>query len=193
MPAASPYHGAAGPGGGIGRHYGLKSHCPSGRAGSNPAPGMTIRRAAVADARAIAEVHVASWLAAYRGIVPDEWLDRLDVNTRTAQWTEWLSGGETRTLLAERDGRVDGFVTVRLETGDVAALYVAPERMRRGIGRALMRAAHEELETDVAYLWVFAANQVAIAFYEAEGYALDGERMLHDAGVEAVRMQRPLT
>ena len=27
------------PGGGIGRHYGLKIHCPYGRAGSSPAPG----------------------------------------------------------------------------------------------------------------------------------------------------------
>ena len=33
-----------GPGGGIGRRYGLKIRCPKGRAGSSPAPGTTKNR-----------------------------------------------------------------------------------------------------------------------------------------------------
>ena len=37
---AAPYPSRASPGGGIGRHCGLKSRCSKGRAGSNPAPGM---------------------------------------------------------------------------------------------------------------------------------------------------------
>ena len=41
QPDVCPYDGRAPcPGGGIGRRHGLKIHCPSGRAGSSPAPGI---------------------------------------------------------------------------------------------------------------------------------------------------------
>jgi len=40
---------------------------------------MAIRTARFQDARQIAEVHVDSWRAAYRGIVPDSLLEGLSV------------------------------------------------------------------------------------------------------------------
>jgi hypothetical protein len=39
---------------------------------------MSIRLAQASDARAIAEVHVRSWQAAYRDLLPQEYLDGLD-------------------------------------------------------------------------------------------------------------------
>ena len=128
---------------------------------------MTIRTATIDDARAIAEVHVASWLAAYRGLVPDDVLDAQSVDARAAQWGEWLRKGETRTLLT---GGVDGFVTFWETTGMIGALYVAPASARRGIGSALIDGAHAALHAaghDEAYLWVFEANAPARAFYAA--------------------------
>ena len=154
---------------------------------------MTLRPATIDDARAIAEVHVASWLAAYRGLVPDEVLDAQSVDVRAAQWDEWLHKGETRTLVA---GGVDGFVTFRETSGEVAALYVAPDRARRGIGSALIDAAHAALHAagrDEAQLWVFEANAPARAFYTAHGYVPDGARMVHErTGVPEIRLCRSL-
>jgi GNAT superfamily N-acetyltransferase len=154
---------------------------------------MTIRTATIDDARAIAEVHVASWLAAYRGLVPDDVLDALSVDARAAQWDEWLRKGETRTLVA---GGVDGFVTFWETSGQVAALYVAPDRTRHGIGSALIDAAHAALQTagrDEAHLWVLEANAPARAFYAGHGYVPDGARMVHEpTGAHEVRLYRPL-
>jgi len=154
---------------------------------------MTIRTATIDDARAIAEVHVASWLAAYRGLVPDDVLDARTVQTRTAQWDEWLRKGETRTLVT---GGVDGFVTFWETSGLIAALYVAPDRARRGIGSALLGAAHAALYAaghDEPYLWVFEANAPARAFYAAHGYVPDGARMVHEpTGAPEIRLYRPL-
>ena len=45
---------------------------------------VTVRDATVDDARAIAEVHVASWRWAYRGQLPDDLLDGLSVDDPTA-------------------------------------------------------------------------------------------------------------
>ena len=43
---------------------------------SGVATTATIRPASVHDVEAIRDVHSASWLAAYRGLVPDEVLER---------------------------------------------------------------------------------------------------------------------
>jgi GNAT superfamily N-acetyltransferase len=154
---------------------------------------MTIRTATIDDARALAEVHVASWLAAYRGLVPDDVLDAQSVEARAAQWDEWLRKGETRTLVA---GGIDGFVTFWETTGMIAALYVAPDRGRRGIGGALLGGAHAALHVaghDQAHLWVFEANAPARAFYASHGYVPDGARMVHKPSfAPEIRLYRPL-
>jgi GNAT superfamily N-acetyltransferase len=135
---------------------------------------LEIRAATPADAGAIAEVHVASWRSAYHGIVPDDWLAKLDVPRRTEQWEKLLGG--TIVLVAD-DGGVVGFVAAHADTGEIAALYLAPDRMRAGIGTQLLDAVHDRLRAagrTRARLWVFTANQPARAFYAAHGYAHDG-------------------
>ena len=158
-----------------------------------PLRALPLRPATIDDAHAIAEVHVASWLAAYRGLVPDEVLDAQSVDVRAAQWDGWLRKGETRTLVA---GDVDGFVTFWETSGEVAALYVAPDRARRGIGSALIDAAHAALRAasrDEAFLWVLEANGSARAFYAAHGYVPDGARMVHaPTGAQEIRLHRTL-
>jgi len=52
---------------------------------------MPIRAARFEDAQQIAEVHVASWQVAYRGILSDSLLDSLSVEAWTEQWQERLS------------------------------------------------------------------------------------------------------
>jgi GNAT superfamily N-acetyltransferase len=141
-----------------------------------PPRALEIRPATPADARAIAEVHVASWRAAYSGIVPDDWLDRLDVAERTRQWEGWIG----RSIVLVTDGgdtRVVGFVAAHEESGEIAALYVAPDHTRRGLGTRLLAAVHERLRQAgraEAHLWVFEANAAARAFYAARGYQPDG-------------------
>jgi hypothetical protein len=45
-----------------------------------------IRKATPEDARAIAEVHVKSWRAAYRDLLPQDFLQGLSVDRREQQW-----------------------------------------------------------------------------------------------------------
>jgi GNAT superfamily N-acetyltransferase len=152
---------------------------------------MTIRPATADDARPIAQVHVASWRAAYRGLVPDEVLDRMSVDERAQRWAEWI--GVKTVLVAEADdGAVTGFAAASADTGEIHALYVAPDHWRRGIGAALLAAAHQALIAagrDQAVLWVFAENGPARAFYAAHGYAPDGARTVHvRTGAEEIRL-----
>src|ERR1035437_2660596 len=49
-------------------------------------PGLLIRRAIVGDVRSIARTSVLGWQAAYRGVLPDDFLAGLSVDARAVAW-----------------------------------------------------------------------------------------------------------
>ena len=141
---------------------------------------MLVRLAEIGDARAIAEVHVASWRAAYRGIVPDRVLDGLTVDEREARWQDRLGDGSSLILVAVQDERIVGFCAA--SGAEIGALYVDPALWRRGAGSALLAETLAQLRrrgVRAVELWVFRDNQAAVAFYERQGFALDGTEQRH--------------
>lgn len=49
---------------------------------------MRLRIASATDVGRIAEVHVRTWQVAYRGQVPDEYLDSLSIEDRHTAWLQ---------------------------------------------------------------------------------------------------------
>jgi ribosomal protein S18 acetylase RimI-like enzyme len=144
----------------------------------------SVRRATAADARAIAEIQVETWRAAYVGVMPQETLDALDVDQRTGAWSQWIAADWSAQFLAERDGEAIGFVSAgpsRLEegTGEIYAIYVRPQAWDTGSGRALMDAAASWLAErySEAVLWVAEENPRARRFYERYGWTPETTRM----------------
>ena len=154
---------------------------------------MEIRNAEVGDARAIAEVHVASWRVAYRDLLPAADLDQLEVD-QFASWRgrriEAMDTTNSATLVAVADEGVVGFVDVgptrdeHLDAETVAelyAIYFDPRHWGRGNGRALIAEAEATMASlgfSSAMLWVLEENERARTFYEAAGWAPDGGRQL---------------
>lgn len=147
-----------------------------------------IRRAAVADAAAIAAIHVQAWQESYRGLIPDDYLNRLGVGERTRSHARWLEKeGQGASFLALDDGRPVGFVQCGRARGaphpgwgEVYALYLLDEAKGLGHGRALMVAAADHLaERDLMpfLLWVLTANFRAFGFYRHLGGAVFAEKM----------------
>lgn len=173
-------------------------------------PGMTVRRAEPADAAAIAAVHVRSWQGAYRGLLPQEFLDGLSVERRVDGWEhrladlDWPRSG---TLVATDADEVVGFVDIAPTRDDdsdpdavaeLIAIYVLPGAFGTGVGRELMRAALTAMR-DAGYgeatLWVLANNDRAIGFYEVGGWRPDGARKDDQIGgvsVTEARYRHPL-
>jgi ribosomal protein S18 acetylase RimI-like enzyme len=147
---------------------------------------MQIRDAIASDAHRIAQIHVTSWRAAYRGQMPDVVLDNLDVEKRAAFWRAHLNRQPTGTFLAELEGKIIGFcdlIRSRDQDSDpqivaeIAAIYVDPDFWRQGTGRilclrALEAARHERFAA--VTLWVLASNTAARNFYQNMGFHLDG-------------------
>jgi GNAT superfamily N-acetyltransferase len=63
------------------------------------------------------------------------------------------------------------------DTGEIRTFFVSPASWRRGVGRALMQAALQDLRRrgyERCTVWSFAANRQANSFYEALGFMPDG-------------------
>jgi GNAT superfamily N-acetyltransferase len=172
---------------------------------------MEIRRAQAVDALGVATVHVRSWQAAYRGLLPDVYLDQLDVERRRVGWartieeTEWPRNG---TLVATAaNASVVGFAHVGpardddldpAVVGELAAIYALPETWGSGVGRRLMAAAVNVLR-DAAFgdaiLWVLEGNARAQRFYEIGGWQRDGaaqDVVIADTSLPEVRYRLAL-
>jgi ribosomal protein S18 acetylase RimI-like enzyme len=81
-------------------------------------------------------------------------------------------------LVAERDGKVIGFITTeRLEDGryEVTRFYVDPDVRSRGIGGRLLSTVLEQLRdsgADEVLVNVFGDNHAGRRFYERHGFEL---------------------
>jgi ribosomal protein S18 acetylase RimI-like enzyme len=131
--------------------------------------GTVIRAARVEDAAQIAVVHVRSWQSAYRGLLPQAYLDELDPAQRVGRWERYLTevdgttgtevDGTTGTevdgttggvLVAEDDRHLIGFISYSQsrdadadpkQVGEVGAIYLLSDAWRNGVGGRLMNAA----------------------------------------------------
>ncbi len=172
-----------------------------------------IRPMTRADIPAVSELHVRSWQFAYRGLIPQSHLDGLDVarNAERRLGRFDASAGLTDDLVAEdAGGAVLGWASLgpyrRDEDesealagdGELYAIYLWPEQLGRGVGRALADAVIERAAArgfPALRLWVLEGNRRARGFYERVGFAFDGATVPFTvAGVEVpeVRYALPL-
>ena len=154
---------------------------------------MNVRPAQLHDARGIADVHVRSWQAAYRGIVPDEHLNSLSIDAREMSWRRQLNAESPEVWVAEVRSEVVGWVSFGASrdddaaagVGEVEAIYVLAEHWSTGAGRALWLKARQRLSErgfERVTLWVLADNSRAIRFYRAAGFAPSLTRVVEIGG-----------
>lgn len=168
-----------------------------------------VRLATSADSKAIAQVHVSSWRAAYKAILPDAYLEGLSVDQRARSWRDFTAtqAQDSRMALfvAERAHELVGFAAVgplrsrdsEPHQGELYALYLDPGCWGKGIGSSLHDAALTHLR-NVGYAhvaaWVLVGNQQGRAFYERHGWHLTPGRLSKQRnGVDfiEIRYERP--
>lgn len=146
-----------------------------------------IRPASLADASAIARIHVAGWQSAYRGILTDEHLDSLSIDQRQAFWKQQMHHDPCLLFVAEDPARgIIGFAfagahhgNFREYTGEIHAIYVLDQFQRRGLGKLLFKHATNALaEAKFPNMMVWALKQNPYRkFYERLGGELLGEEV----------------
>ena len=115
---------------------------------------MMIRRAKMADAAGIAKVHVDSWRATYKDIVPHDFLKKMTYEKKKRLWESVLLEGCV--FVAENgEGQIIGFVTGGEERsgayedfqGELSTLYILDPYQSKGLGKRLVKTLIEEIET----------------------------------------------
>ena len=148
---------------------------------------LIIRAARSTDARAIAEVSVASRRWSYRDLLAEEDLAALSVEATTADFAEGLAelGPDSAVFVAELTGRVVGYayvlpspdLDVPSESSELGSIYVTEEVAGTGVAPTLMNAAVEHARAvghGLLTLWVRTENGRARRFYEKYGFRPDG-------------------
>ena len=143
---------------------------------------MQIRPARREDARRIAEIHLASWQTAFRGLMPDDFLDKESIDERQAGWIKNIHDYPGNLMVAVHQefgitdficsGQVTEIFKIDGYQGQIFGIHVSPEAKRQGVGTRLMRSAFDRLTSlgcQNAYLWTLEDNKQARNFYEILG------------------------
>ena len=137
------------------------------------------------DRLAISEIYEESWRYAYKGMIPQSYLDSIP----KGHWASHIDNPNWNTLIAIDNERIIGtssFCKSRFEQfdnwGEIISIYLLPEYMGKGYGTALLKCVILELKKqgyENVFLWVLKENIRARRFYEQLGF-LPTDDMLTD-------------
>ncbi len=145
---------------------------------------IQLRRATVADAEAIAAIRIEGWRTTYRGMIPDSYLDDMDMNENLLHWRTILQALPTKedalcVYVAVSENEIVGFVSAMKlaeaklgKEGEINAIYIRPQWQRCGIGKRMMHKAARSLQAmgcQSCVIWVIDGNAQARNFYEELG------------------------
>ncbi len=168
---------------------------------------IQVRPATLRDAKTIAEIYVNTWQVAYADLVPADHLKSLSVDKQQAIWREAIQYSEPQVLVALDGNAIVGFAgfdrsrdpKTKPTTGEIWAMYAAPDYWDEGVGLALWDGCRdgllEEGCTEVT-LWVLLRNDRALRFYDLAGFKREmttAKTVAMGSGkVEEVRLKRSL-
>ena len=139
------------------------------------------------DLVAAAQVYTESWKAAYAGILPQRFLDKLSPD----RWLAVLRADPSSSLGLFVEERIIGTAMLNVPRAEIVSLYLLPEAAGKGFGKMLLNAALEALKEhgcEAASLWVMCANTHAITFYLRSGFAPTGRMQEENYGTQAVEL-----
>jgi diamine N-acetyltransferase len=152
---------------------------------------MTVRLAAITDARALAELAEHTFREAFHAMnSPDDMALHCRQSYSPAQQTAEILASDRATLLYDTEAGLAGYAQLRWGAaapecvtgptpGEVLRFYVRSEHHGHGVATALMDAALELLSQRgcrTAWLGVWERNPRAIAFYRKQGFVAVGEQ-----------------
>lgn len=145
------------------------------------------------DRAAVSRVYEASWKYAYRGIIPDAYLDSIP----TGQWTNQIDTPGRCNLILLDGEKVVGTSCISpsrfpewADWGEIISIYLLPEYLDKGYGGLLLAAAVNGLQEwryNRIFLWVLEENARARRFYEKHGFLPSGVYLDDSIGGKEIR------
>lgn len=159
---------------------------------SQPAAAPLIRRATLDDRQAIYEIQRAAILETCRRSYPEEdvtvWAGLLSPDSYHAIQDRYF-------VVAEREGRIEGFGQLDEQEGEVEAIYVSPSASGRGAGSAILQHLEQRARQCGLQELKVRSTLNAESFYARHGYqhlALIRYRLVPSLMLNCVEMRKRL-
>ncbi len=153
---------------------------------------MTVRIAFSKDADVIGEVHSSAWKSAYRGIIPDSFIDSDTAAKRKNEFLDSIKDDKCTYFLLEESDQPVGIVKTREANNglEIESIYILSEFRGKGLGRQFIDFI--KVKRSGIFLWVLEANTNARRFYEKNGFTPTGETRTITRGVELTQIRYEL-
>ena len=148
---------------------------------------IIIRKVLPDDSYEYAALHVNCWKDAYKGIIPDDYLEKMvkELDQQVDSCRKMLSNpGDMEFYCAMLSDDMIGRLIFnksrdedKPDAGEISAIYLLAEHWGRGYGKQMMDFALNELyrkEFQETITWVLEENKRARLFYEKCGFIQDG-------------------
>lgn len=149
---------------------------------------IVIRKATIEDVETISSIYAQSWKQAYRGMVPQDFLDNLQNDNWVYALKGWITGDLLTVAMAFYDGIPAGGVIYGRsrdkklpDWGEIQSIYVHPDYYRKGIGHQMLQYAVDDLRSRKltnCFLWVLDENISAQKFYQKNGFVPTNDTLL---------------
>ena len=160
-----------------------------------------MRLAEQSDAYALAAVHHDSLRGTFCELAPD-YANSRSLDDFEKLWNGRFDDPKCVTNVLVRGDQIVGLVSASAPRdddsdgtfGEVGRIYLHPCVWQKGHGSALLRWCEEELARMgyvTSKLWVFEVNEIAIRFYERNGYRRDGKTKM-EFGTRLLRFSKEL-
>jgi len=141
-----------------------------------------IRKALSEDVYDYTKCHISIWQSAYKGIVPDDYLDNmsLEIEQRVEKYKSTLSNpGYCEYYCVMLSSKMIGFIAMNPCTREIWAIYLSDEFWGNGYGQEMLDFSINKLKQigqGEISLWVFENNGRARRFYEKNDFKFNGSR-----------------
>ncbi|KZL92488.1 mycothiol acetyltransferase [Clostridium magnum DSM 2767] len=141
---------------------------------------ISVKRVTKEDVKIISNIYALSWKTAYRGLIPQKYLDELRDDFWVGTFENWITTKViTADILSVDNFPVGGIAYGKsrdeklTDWGEIVSIYVHPDHYRLGYGKILLDTALKFMREDgykKCYLWVLEQNENAKCFYEKNGF-----------------------
>ncbi len=154
---------------------------------------IRIRPFQTGDEIATAKVHIQSWQEAYKGLIPQFYLDNLpsELESRTDMWRQIAKHPKRWAWVAEDQSGIIGFSlfgpardTNKEGYIELGAIYLLSTYKGKGIGYSLLKTGYSQMRQfgfQKSYCWVL-ENNPTIKFYEKTGAKFNGDKKQDEIG-----------
>lgn len=140
---------------------------------------MNIRIATNEDCRSLAILKRRVWETTYRGIYPDEKLDKYDIDLNENKFKDMIKQQSQKLIVVLNDSEIIGYMSYGKilrgfdeHTHDIGLLYLEKEYQGKGIGLDLFQFAKNELKNQGVTEFIVSCNKYNLSsqqFYKKMG------------------------